>query len=105
MELAQGAPVSAIDNDDAVTFSDAELRIIGGGALELGRCHRPTVARLRAAIEAGPVFVERIADHGHCFGIYLRTATGARIGVLTAYVHVGAAGGGSALKPSPLAFA
>ncbi|HET9691861.1 MAG TPA: hypothetical protein VFP61_11975 [Acidimicrobiales bacterium] len=103
--VALGAPVSTVDNDATVALSNAELRLIGGGSLELGRCHRPTVARLRAATEAGPVFVDRIADHGHCFGVYLRTAAGQRIAVLTAQLGVGSAGGGTSVDLRPLALA
>ena len=103
--VALGAPVASLVAEKPQAYAEAELRLIGGASLRLGRCHRPTVARLTDVIDAGGVWVERIADHGHCFGVYLRTASGQRLALLTNAVRVGGGGGGALLDLRPLALA
>ena len=106
-DTAVGAWVASVDSDAEVddALTEAELRLFDGSAIALGRCHSPTLARIRAALAAGPVVVERLADHRHCWGVYLRTATG-NLGLLAPRLAVVRGGGGLRTDtPAPLAFA
>lgn len=98
-----GGLVASIDADGGGALAEAELHLLDGTCLCLGRCHAPTLGRLRAALAAGPVRVERLADHRHCWGVYLSTA-GGRLGVLAPRLAVAGAGGGLRTVPvRPLA--
>jgi hypothetical protein len=85
-------------------MGSAELHLFDGAVLDLGVCHRPTVAKLRQAMASGPVIVERIADHGHCFGVYVRTTAGS-LGLLVPRLLVAPGHGGLRTEGRPLAFA
>lgn len=91
---AVGDAVTGLEHRAHGEVAYAGLRMTGGRTLTLGRCHRPTLSRLAAALNAGPVVVERVADHRHCFGLYLRTVSGP-LAVLVPQLTVGSTGGGT----------
>ena len=97
-DAAVGHRIAGIEQRADGAMAYAGVRLDGGRTLTFGRCHRPTLSRLALAISAGPVVVERIADHRHCFGVYLRTVFGP-LALLAPQVIVGAGGGGLRVAP------